>query len=387
MFDYPTPDQMKYKLNYSSDDYTQKYLNREKFYYLPLTNKDGHKLYIDIDYIKEKLSVLRDLDSLFETLDRDDYGAHINAISEIRGSLSVEGIHSSKKVIKDIVTKKVFTNSKEQNIFNIIKAYELTKELEINKNNIKKVYDTLMYGIDLKDNTLDGEYYRSDEVDIGTVAQGVNSSIVDDKMNELIVFINKYVSQKQTNFSKIITLFILNSLAHYQFVYIHPYYDGNGRMARIIAQWSINKVSDWFNYIPISEIISYDKNNYYKAIQNVRDSYNSMDVTYFVDFIIEKVTLYMNTEILVRKIVTQLQNSLEVLTETEKSYIKIIYLSGLHENKFGYKDFNNVLKISDEEKTKQGIFKTLNTLTTKGVLNSYTANDNKTKLYDVVFKL
>lgn len=387
MSDYPTPNKMKYKLDYSEDDYKQKYLNREKFYYFPLTNKDGHKLFVDIDHIIEKLSILNNLDSLFATLDNEGYDTYINAISETRGSLSVEGIHSSKKVVEKIIAKKVFDSEKEQNIFNIVKAYELTRDLDINPDNIKLVYNTLMHDIDLGDNALDGEYYRTEEVDIGTVAQGIRSSLVEEKMNELINFINETNTLDQTGISKTVALFIFNSLIHYQFVYIHPYYDGNGRMARIIAQWSINRISEIFNYIPISEIISYDKNNYYQAIQNVRDSYNSIDATYFVDFIIDKVILYMNTEIQIREIVTQLQNNLEVLTETEKSYIKIIYLSGLHENKFGYKDFNNVLKISDEEKTKQGIFKILNTLTTKGVLNSYIAKDNRTKFYDVVFKL
>lgn len=243
-----------------------------------------------------------------------------------------------------------------------------------------------MNNINLGDNSLDGEFYRQGEVEIGSVAKGVNSRNVESKMNELIEFINMDITALcLVEMSKTVSLFVCNSLIHYQLVYIHPYYDGNGRMARLVAQWHSNKVSDVFNYIPISEIISYDKNNYYEAIQNVRESYQSMDVTYFVDYMLDKIILYVNTELLLREIIQALQNNLEVLTETEKSYIKIIYLSGLCNGKFGYKDFNSKLKISDEEKTKQGIFKILNNFVSKGVLNEYTAKDNKTKLYEVVF--
>lgn len=387
MASYNTPSEMKFKLNYLEEDYKRKYLNREKFYYYPLTNKDGYNLFVDIDHITEKIYLIHNLESLFMTLDNEGYDTYINAISEIRGSLSVEGIHSSKKIVEDIRAKKIFNSEKEQNIFNIIEAYELTRNLEVNKDNIKRVYDTLMHNVDLGENKLDEKYYRASEVEIGAIAKGINSNLIEDKMNELINFINETIKMKTTNVSKIVALFIFNSLVHYQFLYIHPYYDGNGRMARIVSGWSNNKISNIFNYIPISEVISYDKNNYYQAIQNVRDSYKSIDATYFVEFIIDKVILYMNTEILIRNIIKHLQNNLEVLSETEKSYIKIIYLSGLYKNKFGYKDFNTVLKISDEEKTKQGIFKILNTLTQKGVLNSYIAKDNKTKFYDVVFQL
>lgn len=384
---YDSPKKMKYDLKYTEEDYINKYTSNDYFKFA-ITNDQNIKLCVNIEHIANKFLYLNNLDKIFNTLKTEGYEPHINAISEIRGSLSVEGIHSSKKIIEGIAKKNSLKDEKEQSIYNIFKAYEMISELEINKDTIKAVYETLMNNIDLEDNSLDGDFYRKGEVEIGTVARGVSAKLVESKMDELIEFINTdLASINSVGLNKTISLFVYNSLIHYQLVYIHPYYDGNGRMARLIAQWHSNKISEVFNYIPISELISYDKNNYYEAIQNVRESYNSMDATYFVDYILDKTILYVNTELLLRKITQELQNNLEVLTETEKAYIKIIYLSGLCNGKFGYKDFNATLKLSDEEKTKQGIFKILNNLVSKGILNEYLAKDNKTKFYDVIFKL
>ena len=66
----------------------------------------------------------------------------------------------------------------------------------------------------------------------------------------------------------------------YMFVYIHPYYDGTDRMARLISQWSLFNENIEYT-LPISEIIKYDKVNYYNAIQNTRESYVKNDLTYF----------------------------------------------------------------------------------------------------------
>lgn len=380
---YYSPNELKYKYKYTEKQYKEKYESKPSDYYWVLTNADGIELYLDKDYIQSKMQKLVKLDELYDKIEKSS-DEWINAISEIRGSLSVESVHSSRSLVKKIMEQDTFSNEKEQNIKNLVNAYNLTKELDITKENIKKVYDVLVQGIDMENQQIDGEYYRKGEVEIGNIAEGIKASQVNDKMDELIDFINSNLQlSRGGGYSKVIKLVILNSLVHYQFIYIHPYYDRNGRMTRIIAQWHSDKISNVFNYIPISEVIAYDKTNYYRAIQNVRDSYKSMDVTYFVDYILEKIILYTEVELLVDENIKVLQNKLEVISEKEKGYIRLIYLSELRNRKFGYKDFNQFLKIDGEEKTKQGAFKILNNLTEKGVLVSYIANDKRTKLYSL----
>lgn len=378
---YYSNDQLRYKYKITEEDFNKIYSSEENKL-VALTNTNNTSLYLEMDYVDLLGLKYREVYSRYSHyFDEEDY-----VISEIKGSLSTEGVHSSRKRIKAVALSEQSTNEEEQNIINLYKCIQIIKDLDITKENIKLVYDTLTYNIDLKENTLDGEYYREDEVEIGNVARGVSSLKVADMMDELLEFCDALINiDVDTDTMMTIALMYVN-IIHYQFVYIHPYYDRNGRMARLLAQWVSFKINVKAKHIAVSEAISYDKSNYYSAIQEVRDSYGSRDVTHFVDYMLKAQIRYMETYLLVDKIRFDLQDNLTVLSSSELSYIKMLYLSNLRDKKFGYKDFLKLLVINDEVKSKQAIFKILNILNDKGVLDSAIASDNKTRFYWLVAK-
>ena len=93
---------------------------------------------------------------------------------------------------------------------------------------------------------------------------------------------------------------ILSSVFHYEFVFIHPFGDGNGRMARL---WHTAILSKWkpvFEYIPIESQIEKFQDEYYDAIARCHVSEES---TIFIEFmlsqidrILEDISLQMNEE-------------------------------------------------------------------------------------------
>ena len=84
---------------------------------------------------------------------------------------------------------------------------------------------------------------------------------------------------------------ILLSVFHYEFVFIHPFGDGNGRMARL---WQTAILSKWekaFEYIPIESLIKKYQEDYYKAINNCNAAGNSNE---FIEFMLKMINETMS---------------------------------------------------------------------------------------------
>ena len=84
---------------------------------------------------------------------------------------------------------------------------------------------------------------------------------------------------------------ILSSVFHYEFVFIHPFSDGNGRMARL---WQTALLSEWnptFQYLPLESRIHAFQDSYYDAIAACHISGNS---NAFIEFMLDKINLTLD---------------------------------------------------------------------------------------------
>ena len=84
---------------------------------------------------------------------------------------------------------------------------------------------------------------------------------------------------------------ILSSVFHYEFVFIHPFSDGNGRMARL---WQTALLSEWnpvFQYLPLESRIHEFQDDYYSAIAACHVAGNS-DI--FIEFMLDKINLTLD---------------------------------------------------------------------------------------------
>lgn len=97
-------------------------------------------------------------------------------------------------------------------------------------------------------------------------------------MYEFVVWINKEIHELSPILSA--------AISQFQFVHIHPFIDGNGRMARLLSTLILYKTGYEFKWLfTISEYYDLDRPEYYKAIQSVRE--NDMDMTFWLEYFVE----------------------------------------------------------------------------------------------------
>ena len=106
----------------------------------------------------------------------------------------------------------------------------------------------------------------------GVVYTPPQADAVPETMRSLVAFIQK---------SELHPL-LKACIAHFYFVYIHPFGDGNGRTARALSYMMLLQSGyDFFRYFSISGIVAEERGKYYRSMRNVEDS--DGDMTYFID--------------------------------------------------------------------------------------------------------
>lgn len=108
---------------------------------------------------------------------------------------------------------------------------------------------------------------------------------------------------------------ILSSVFHYEFVFIHPFSDGNGRMARL---WHTAILSKWkpvFAYIPIESQIEKFQEEYYDAIAKCHVQGES---TSFIEFMLSQIDKILD------EVAGQMAEGSEYMTEYLKRMLDVM---------------------------------------------------------------
>ena len=351
---------------------------------LPLKSFNHKYIYFSIgdelhSLVNSYLSLIQDDYSSNKLFISDRLSSNIyksRIYSEIEGSLNVENVPTTRRRLKELLeedkTPECLNDIIIKNMDKAIKYVETAPSF--NKENLYHLYNLLSEGCLKDDDKLkDGEYYRYDTVEVGGY-RGCPHTMIEECMDSLFSFVNEQLKEKKAS-----SMMYLPHVCHYYILYIHPYFDYNGRTARMVSYW-IYLLGDKKYHPPIiSEAINQTKNNYYHAIELSRDAHN--DISYFLLYLFsmscDYILCYQNLEYIEQ----QLKNKGEMLTETDSNYLKKIMVT--YNGKFTYLDFLNNCKI---EMTKQGALKLLNKYVSYGILQEV-ETPSKSKLFDLDQKM
>lgn len=208
-----------------------------------------------------------------------------NRINSIHSSLAIESNALSLNQVKDVIAGKPVIGDKKdiQEVKNAYKAYgELDNIDPYSIEAIKRIHGIMTFLVEEESGRFrthgEGVYDGDDLIFMCPPAKMVNTLI-----EQLFNWLNEAKNRVHP--------LILSSVFHYEFVFIHPFGDGNGRMARL---WQTAILSKWekiFEYIPIESLIREYQEDYYKAIYNSNINGNSNE---FIEFMLKMINETMN---------------------------------------------------------------------------------------------
>ena len=181
-------------------------------------------------------------------------------VRSIHSSLAIEANSLSLNSVENIINNKMVLGKRKeiQEVKNANFLYEHLNEFNWkDENDFLKAHEIMMRYLCENEGAYrnHGEAIKKgDEI----IYRAPESILVPTMMKSLFKFINE-------NEDKIHPL-VLASLFHYYFVYIHPFSDGNGRMARFWVSLMLISWKKEFTYIPFEEEIYLNQNEYYEAI-------------------------------------------------------------------------------------------------------------------------
>ena len=226
-----------------------------------------------------------------------------NKIKSVHSSLAIEANSLSLDEVRDVINgRTVMGKQKEiQEVKNAYGAYE-----EIGRFDIYSIEDLKrLHGIMTKYTVEESGNFRRGEEGVFNgdkcIFMAPPASLVLEQMQSLFDWINK---AKDT-----VHPLILAAVFHYEFVFIHPFADGNGRMARL---WHTAILTAWkpmFEFIPIESQIEKFQDGYYNAIAQCHIDGES---TVFIEFILEQISAMLG----------EILNSAKYSSDNLSEYVK-----------------------------------------------------------------
>lgn len=307
-----------------------------KIEYLELPSEKGQRFFLQRESL---IPIYEELEGFLATdhnMDNLHFAKKMLFSYEIKANNQVEGYGDDLSVIEDVIKKNTDRIENEyikMRISNLYRGYQyILNHQEVDKEHLKELYEILSKDLlGERDKTHMGEYYRQGKVYIlqgGRIDQeldeGVDYTKIDELMETYFYFFNAL------NFPDNITdQYIKSQILHFYFVYIHPYFDVNGRTSRTLALWYLLK-NKAYPYIIFNRGISFAGSNYDRIIKRAKLSRN---ITGFLRFMLETVSQELEKESIMQAIASNTPYKLNGV-----DYQTLLYFLTMNGNKT-VKDF------------------------------------------------
>jgi Fic family protein len=202
-----------------------------------------------------------------------------NRIKSILSSLAIEGNSLSEDQVSDLINNKRVIGPQKDiiEVQNAILVYDALRTFKpTNEKHLLKAHKMLMNNL-----VSDAGQFRSGNVGVFKkrllVHMAPKAELVPALIDNLLTFIG---DDKETH------PFIKSCVFHYEFEFIHPFSDGNGRMGRLWQSVILKEFNDIFEYIPIESVVRKKQKLYYDVLAQADKIGES---TPFIQFMLQAV--------------------------------------------------------------------------------------------------
>lgn len=258
-----------------------------------------------VAFISEKIGKI----DVYHSLDAKPHLRRNNRIKSIHSSLKIEANSLSMGEVRDVIDGRIVLGPEceIQEVKNAYEAYDMMKNVDpYSLKDLKKIHGVMEKMLVMEA----GNFRNGDEgVFYGEqcIFMAPPPNLIPGLMSELFLWMKK-------NKAKVHPL-IMSAVFHYEFVFIHPFTDGNGRTARLWHTVILSKWNSVFEYIPIESQIEKFQEGYYKAIADCHVNGNS-DV--FIEFMLEQINTILD------EVINQIRRPDDTLTKYVKKLLDVM---------------------------------------------------------------
>lgn len=202
----------------------------------------------------------------------------INRIRTIHGSLAIEGNTMSEAQITAVLDgKKVLAKPREvQEVKNAIAAYDkLEKWHPEKKKDLLEAHKIIMDGL-----INEAGIWRCGGVGVMAGRDVIHVAPPASRVSDLMKDLLKWIGT--TDHHPLVS----SSVFHYEFEFIHPFSDGNGRIGRLWQTLILTRWNPFFSHIPVESMVHENQADYYQALQK---STEKSDSAPFIEFMLRMI--------------------------------------------------------------------------------------------------
>ena len=201
-----------------------------------------------------------------------------NKIKTIQSSLAIEGNALTRRQVSDIVDgKHVVAPLRDiQEVKNAIAAYDLAPALDpFSVDDLLKAHGVMMAAL-----VDEAGAFRRGGVGVVSGKRVVHLAPPAERVPTLVADLLGWVKSAEDHW------LVRSCVFHYEFEFIHPFSDGNGRMGRLWQSLILARHHPIFADLPVESMVHDDQQGYYKAINA---SNAKADSGAFIDFMLHAI--------------------------------------------------------------------------------------------------